>query len=132
MITTTIVDFIPNNSRYHQWKSFKQYTADNGNSIYTIDGKIVSKNEGNNIFVNLIRSSKEYTVEKSTLDLSTAEIIKNLQLSIDEYPEMIDNYQQYKSALAHNDKIYHLISEFEKIADIQEDKRCLRRDQAKQ
>ena len=102
-------------NEYWSLHIFKTFLADNGNAIYTVDGKIVDKDAGNEMFKKLCEGKK---AEKkiTELELCDDEIKDYLLNSMDQWVEMIDNYQQYKAAQESNARIMDTLQAFEKIA----------------
>lgn len=108
--------YIPNKISYNVHHIFTKYIAENGEYICTINDEIVSKNEGNETFRNLISEAEDYTIEKTILNKNDMEIIEYIKGGIDEYVEYIDDYYQYKNAKDNNDRLYKLISKFKSIS----------------
>lgn len=56
--------------RYHAWthRTFKTFTDDNGNKTYYIDGKQVSKEDGNKNYVSMKKANAEYQQTKDCKD----------------------------------------------------------------
>mgnify|MGYP006908796835 CR=1 FL=1 len=111
---------------YWDWLNFKTFTDDNGNSTYYINGEEVSKEEGNQRYLEIKRSNEEFkktdsykkyaqrkeSVFKQTVterEVSYEELIKEYEASIDQYTEYIENYRQQQQAEAHNEAIYKKI-----------------------
>ena len=118
MITTTVLNWKqPNHfgQLYNHWKHFTQYTAENGNSIYTIGNRLVTKEEGNKEFIDIV-SKYEHETTRSSSDKNDDDIIEGLRSSIDPWTMMIDDYTQMKEAEAHNDAIYAILSAFREAA----------------
>lgn len=99
-------------TKYH---SFIKYIAENGNYLCVVDGEIVSKDEGNQMFRELKSKYPECKIEKETDNLNNNEIIDYIDNQIDKYANYIDDYNQYKSTMDVNEKLYKLISEFKSI-----------------
>ena len=99
-------------TKYH---SFIKYIAENGNYLCVVDGKIVSKDEGNQMFRELKSKHPECKIEKETDNLNNNEIIDYINSQIDKYANYIDDYNQYKSVTDFNERLYKLISEFKSI-----------------
>ena len=94
---------------------FIKYIAKNGNYICAVNDEIVSKDDGNQMFKNLILESENYKVEKSAINKNNSEIIEYISSGIDKYAHYIDNYKQYREAMDNNERLYKLIEEFEAI-----------------
>lgn len=99
-------------TKYH---SFIKYIAENGNYICVVDGKIVSRDEGNQIFRELKREHSNCKIEKEICHLNNDEIIDYIDSQIDKYANYIDNYKQYRSAMDTNERLYDLIRKFKSI-----------------
>ena len=99
---------------YH-YKYFKKYIADNGNYICAVDGDIVSKEEGNEIFKNLKSEYPNCVVTREIIYKNDMEIFEYLENGIDKYVEYIDNYYQYRQAKDRNEQLWKLISNFRTI-----------------
>ena len=99
-------------TKYH---SFIKYIAENGNYLCVVDGKIVSKDEGNQIFRELKSKHPECKIEKEIDNLNNNEIIDYIDSQIDKYANYIDDYNQYKSAMDANERLYDLIKKFKSI-----------------
>ena len=115
MIKRTILNYLGN---YYYTTYFTQYIAENGKSLYTIGNKKVSKKEGNDLFLDLIKNSIEYNVKTNIIETDDQGIIDFLEKGINQYVEYIDNYKEYKSECENNERLYKLIKEFKKIAGI--------------
>ena len=111
-----IMQYIPKTlyglTTYH---SFVKYIAENGNYICVVDGKIVSKDEGNRIFKELKSKNPNCKIEKETHNLNDNEIIDYIDNKIDKYANYIDDYNQYRSAMDANERLYDLIRKFKSI-----------------
>lgn len=111
-----IMQYIPKTlyglTTYH---SFVKYIAENGNYICVVDGKIVSKDEGNQIFKELKREHSNCKIEKEVCHLNNDEIIAYIDGQIDKYANYIDDYNQYRSAMDANERLYDLIQKFKSI-----------------
>ncbi|MBQ1732124.1 MAG: hypothetical protein II037_07945 [Bacteroidales bacterium] len=122
MIKVTViryVKFVPGcNYDAWQYKFFRQYTADNGKSIYTVGNRIVTKDDGNNEFLSIKNNCRKFKVETDILELGNEEILKDLFESIDQYTNYIDDYKQQKEAERNNEEIREIIRAFEKVAEI--------------
>ena len=111
---------------YWDWLNFKTFTDDNGNSTYYINGEEVSKDEGNQRYLEIKRSNEEfkktdsykkYAQKKESVfqqtvterEVSYEELIKEYEDSIDHYTEYIENYRQQQQAEARNEAIYKKI-----------------------
>lgn len=116
MIKTTILNY--NTGTYDRIAVFRQYEAENGNSVYTVGDNMVTKDEGNERFKELIKASVSHTVTKNIQDADNEEIIDRIEQGYDPYVEYIDNYSQYRSACAHNDYITSLCNTFRQAAGI--------------
>lgn len=114
MIKTTILHYY---SPYLHKKFFCEYIADNGKSLYTVDGRVVTKEQGNKEFVDTVKKSKTYNVEKFTEDANNDAILKQLDSGIDKYVQYIDDYNQYNTACKNNEKIRTVIKAFKQIAE---------------
>ncbi len=119
-ITTLKYDSYKNTKDFehgsYRTKNFVKYVAENGNFICTVNGEIVTKEEGNKTFREL--KSKFYNdckVEKELLNYNDEEIIKYLKGGIDRYVEYIDNYNQYRKVKDNNERLWKLVSEFMNI-----------------
>lgn len=111
-----IMQYIPKTlyglTKYH---SFIKYIAENGNYICAVDGKIVSRDEGNQIFRELKRKHPNCKIEKEICHLNNDEIINYIDGQIDKYANYIDDYNQYRSAMDANEQLYDLIQKFKSI-----------------
>ena len=116
MIRITVLHYIPKTEKYWKIKTFYQYAAENGNSLYLIGSEYTDKETGNQTFKDLVANAREYSVSRNTLELSDKETLEHLGKSIDPYVEYIDNYRQYKEAQASNQHIYNLMDAFRKTA----------------
>lgn len=94
---------------------FIKYIAENGNYICAVNDEIVSKDDGNQMFKNLISKYENYKVEKSTIDATNDEIIKYILKNVDKYACYIENYNQYREAMDNNERLYKLSREFKAI-----------------
>lgn len=94
---------------------FKKYIAENGNFICTVDGEVVSKDEGNKLFLELKSKYPKCVIEKEIIDLNDKEIIESLDKRIDKYVEYIDDYTRYRQIKDINEELYKIIYEFESI-----------------
>ena len=117
MIKTTILEY---RSPMSCFVVFREYIAENGASLYTIGNRIVTRDEGNQEFLNIVRRATRYAVEKTAVNANNDTILKNLNGSIDQYVEYIDDYRQYKAACAVNEEIYKIIHAFKAVAGIAE------------
>ena len=111
-IKTTILNY---NNAFRHTKTFRQYVADNGNAVYTVGNNIVTKEEGNRIFIDTIEGSATHDIKNSVVSLTDAEILNKLNESIDPYTVYIEDYKQYKEARRINDQIYSIIEAFKSI-----------------
>lgn len=94
---------------------FVKYIAENGNYICAVNDEVVSKDDGNQMFKNLISESENYKVEKSAIDATNDEIIKYILKNVDKYACYIENYNQYREAMNNNERLYKLSREFKAI-----------------
>lgn len=94
---------------------FIKYIAENGNYICAVNDEVVSKDDGNQMFKNLISESENYKVEKSAIDATNDEIIKYILKNVDKYVCYIENYNQYREAMDNNERLYKLSREFKAI-----------------
>ena len=94
--------------------NFTKYIANNGKSVCTINDEIVSREEGNKIF-SRIKKAEKANIEKKEIEKNDEEIIKFLSGRVDTTVEYIDNYSQYKEAIARNGRILSIITEFKKV-----------------
>lgn len=98
-------------------KRFIQYVAENGNSVYVISGnEIVTKDEGNKLFLELVNTEKNVKVTKNVIDANDEDILSRLDEGVDKYTEYIDNYNQQLEAEKHNRKIWAIMDAFRKAA----------------
>lgn len=97
--------------------TFIQYTAENNKSIYVVNGKLSTLEEGNRQFTQIRKKYKDVKVEKKIQETTNKEIIETLSNMIDQYTEYIDNYNQQKEAELANDRINNIINEFCRVAN---------------
>lgn len=92
---------------------FTKYITENGHYVCTVNDKVVSREEGNEIFKNLISEADEYSVEKETILKNDNEILEYLDGRIDKYYMYIENGKQWSEAKEQNEKIYKIMRCFE-------------------
>ena len=95
--------------------NFIKYIAENGKFICAINDEIISGEEGNKIFSRIKNTAKKISLEKKEIEANNEEIIRFLSKRIDTTVDYIDDYRQYKEAVARNSKILSIIAEFKKI-----------------
>ena len=115
MIKTTTLEYYAPMSNF---VVFREYVAENGASLCTIGNRIVTREEGNLEFLNIVKRAKHYVTKKTTIDASDKEILERLNGNIDRYVEYIDDYRQYKATCVANDEIHKVIHAFKAIAGI--------------
>ena len=112
MITTTITRF-PNylgkGSRY------EMFTAENSNTLYAVNGAIVTKEEGNQMFRDAETKYGKAEVERESKPASNVDILNYFDSKIDHYTCYIEDYNQMKAAEARNQVWEKLKAEFRKI-----------------
>lgn len=93
---------------------FKTYIAENGNVVYVADGRLTTKEDGNEFF----QECKEaYKVDKITVRykaMKEEEAINYYKKGIDEYIEYIDDWNQQEQARKYNNRMREIINAIEK------------------
>lgn len=99
-------------------KSFWQYTAANGNSIYvTGRHKLTTKDEGNAEYTRFCQNATELKKDAWTKTFDDDQAaVDYIMGAYDEFVEYIDNYRQYKEAEAENEKVINIVREYKKAA----------------
>lgn len=112
MITTTFTRY-PN----HPGKGsrYEMFTAENGNVLYAVNGAIVTKEEGNQIFRDAEAKYGKAEVERESKPASNVDILNYFDSNIDRFTCYIENYNQMKAAEARNRVWETLKAEFRKI-----------------
>lgn len=112
MITTTFTRF-PN----HPGKGarYEKFTAENGNILCAVNGAIVTKEEGNQMFRDAESKYGKAEVERESKLASNLDILTYFDSNIDHYTCYIDDYNQMKAAEARNRVWEKLRAEFIKI-----------------
>ena len=98
------------------FKTFVQYVAENGKSVYVVSGKLTTREDGNQAFREALEKHPGATVVNNVVDSDDAKILNDLEESIDKYTIFIDNYGQQKAAERENERISEIIAAFEKVA----------------
>lgn len=98
------------------YKYFKSYIAENGKAIYVVDDKVVTKEEGNNIYKELTNKYK-YRATIHTVDANDKEICEKLKNCIDPYYHYIDDTRQWEVVQKHNEDVYKILNAFEEVAN---------------
>lgn len=106
---------IPREVWYTERTRFMKYIAENGNAICTVNGEIVERDAGNDIYRKL-KAEGAVVETRETYEKSDDEIIRYIESGIDKYVEYIDNYRQYEDACRSNERLRKLASEFKRIA----------------
>lgn len=105
--------------RWSHTYRFTQFTFDDGFKIYEKGNlRYASANEGNADFAGIILDAKiknDYKVTYEERIIDDKEYIKNLEDSMDDNVEYIDDYNQYREACARNSRIGNRIREFEAL-----------------
>lgn len=90
-----------------------RYTNNNKSIYVSSGGYKVSKDDLNHEYITFKNMYGEGKQTDKTIDYK--QFIEEQQNNIDEYPDYIDNYNQYKMAIANNDRITRLILYLKKI-----------------
>lgn len=99
-------------------KKFYKYIAENGNELCVINNdRIVSKDDGNQEFINDRNVSVEYTVTHEQIDADDNTIFKMLAEKLDLNAPFIDDYRRQKEITIRNQKIQTILETFEKTAE---------------
>ena len=98
------------------FKTFVQYVAENGKSVYEVSGKLTTRDEGNRVFREALASHPGATVGTNVVGADNIDILKKLKDSIDPYTQYIDDWGQQKAAERENERIREIIAAFEKVA----------------
>lgn len=103
---------------YTTTKKFYKYIAENGNELCVINNdRIVSKDDGNQEFIDDRNMSVEYTVTHEQIDADDNAIFKILAEKLDLNAPFIDDYRRQKEIKMRNKKIQTIIETFEKTAE---------------
>lgn len=136
---------VPQNIGYYWQKDiFVTFTEDNGKKHYLVNGKEVTKEDGNKAYLDIKKSNADYRGTKDckdyirrerkdgkknfTLndtfrkkveeyDITYDEIIDKLEKSIDHYTQYIDDYRQQMEAEKANEKIREQIKKVRKMKE---------------
>lgn len=99
-------------------KKFYKYIAENGNELCVINNdRIVSKDDGNQEFINDRNMSVEFTVTHEQIDADDNTVFKMLAEKIDLNAPFIDDYRRQRELKMRNQKIQDIIEAFEKTAE---------------
>lgn len=102
---------------YYDYRTFSQYTAENGNSVYVVDGRLSTKEKGNDAFTAFIKDAKNCARKDETTEFENdKDLAQYLMSGYDPYVDYIDNGQQYKRACEKNDEIMRIADAFAKAA----------------
>ena len=116
--TTTLKGHLRSET-YYDYRTFSQYTAENGNSIYVVDGKLSTKENGNETFSRFLKEAKNCARKDETTEFeSDKDIAQYLMSGYDPYVDYIDDGKQYKRACESNDEIMRIVGAFTKAAGI--------------
>ena len=104
---------------YYDYRTFSQYTAENGNSIYVVDGRLSTKENGNEAFSRFLKEAKNCARKDETTEFERdKDIAQYLMSGYDPYVDYIDDGKQYKRACESNDEIMRIVGAFTKAAGI--------------
>lgn len=98
-----------------KYKYFKTYQAENGQAVYTVDGELVTKEEGNKLFTDI---ANKYT-HKATIhrvEANNSEICEKLEKCIDPYYFYIDDTNDMERAKKDNEKVRDILNAFIEVA----------------
>lgn len=99
-------------------KKFYKYIAENGNELCVINNdRIVSKDNGNQEFIDDRNVSVEYTVTHEQIDADDNTIFKMLAEKIDLNTPVMDDHRKQKEIEMRNQKIQNIIEAFEKTTE---------------
>lgn len=97
--------------------TFKQYKADNGNSMYVIGTTIVSREAANQVYASICKNCTSHEpIRAITRYVSDEQIIAGFKKNIDEYVEYIDDWETYRRAFNTNEIYRRKLDEFMKIS----------------
>lgn len=98
-----------------KYKYFKTYQAENGNAVYTVDGELVTKEEGNKIFTDLVNKyTHKATVHR--IGATNSEICEKLEKCIDPYYFYIDDTKDMERAKKDNERVRDILNAFIEVA----------------
>lgn len=97
---------------------FVTYTDVNGKKHYTVDGNEVTKDEGNNVYLELKKFGQKSFKVIPVTDNNAQELIDNYMSRYDEYTQYIDDYKQQREAEDRNFKICQCASVIKKALNI--------------
>lgn len=100
-----------------RYKYFKSYIAENGKAVYVVGDELVTKEEGNNIYKELINNNPNYKATVHKTNTTDNEICKILENCIDPYYYYIDNTKDAEAVHKHNEEIYKILEAFKKVAN---------------
>lgn len=120
---------------YWNTVNFKTFIDDNGNKTFYINDKEVDGEAGNERFLEIWRSHEEWkkTVGREKFlkckkvgtdtfevkvfeeEVTYEELITRCEKAIDNYVDYIEDYKQYKDAVASNAKLYKEIEKYRKL-----------------
>ena len=110
-IKTTKIEY--KKGRYWHIKRFEKIYSDK-DCLCLIDGEIISKEEGNNIFLSLMKE-EDFSFSMSEKEVLKEELISSYRNKIDNSVAYIDNYNQQKKAEANNERLLSIVSALEKL-----------------
>lgn len=106
----TVVDGLTMRRKY-----FKTYLAENGNAVYSVDGELVTREEGNRIFTDIATKHKhKATVHK--IFANDIQICEKLEKCIDPYYYYIDNTKDMEAVKKDNENVRNILNAFIEVA----------------
>ena len=104
-------------SDYYEYHVFEKYIAENNKALCLVDNEIVTADEGNTFYRELISRATKVKKKVHEIKADNAKIIERFQNSIDPYPQYIDDWKTYERTIKFNELMYKLIDTFKTIAE---------------
>ena len=104
-------------SDYYEYHVFEEYIAENNKALCLVDNEIVTADEGNTFYRELISRATKVKKKVHEIKADNAKIIERFQNSIDPYPQYIDDWKTYERTIKFNELMYKLIDTFKTIVE---------------
>lgn len=105
---------------YYKDYFFRTFIDNQGNKEYSINGRETAKEEGNQLFKDIMKCGKEIKREDSSEEVTYQEMIDRLMKGYDEYVQYIDDGRQYRQACEANQKILDKVKKIKELMKAEE------------